>query len=89
MEQSEFLTSDEIEKMVSGNTAYGVFASQNIMFTVYLNPNGSVVGRFWNGVTSWIDRGQWRIADNMLYGKWQTLANGVEFGVRYRSVNNT
>jgi ketosteroid isomerase-like protein len=88
-ETGQWLTSEEIQQVVSGNTAYGVFATRNILFTVYLNPDGTVVGHFWDGVTSWVDRGHWRVADDMLYGKWEQLANGVEFGVRYNVVGNT
>jgi ketosteroid isomerase-like protein len=88
-ETENWLTSEEIRQVVSGNTAYGIFANQNIAFAVYLAPNGTVVGRFSDGVQTFLDRGCWRVADNMLYGKWKRLANGVEFGVRYDRVGNT
>ncbi|HEY1720457.1 MAG TPA: hypothetical protein VGG27_04370 [Magnetospirillaceae bacterium] len=87
------LTSDQIRKLVVGNTGTGPISGSHINLTIYVSPDGTALADLPTG----IDHGMWHLtADGQVCWKWDSYRAGQEYcqhvyqsGPDYRFVNST
>lgn len=80
------MTGDEIQETARGNTTIGVFAERPIRFEVYLTPDGEMIGRITDAEGDRIERGDWRVENDRLLGRWDNIRGGEWQAFEYRRV---
>ena len=82
------MTSAEIEALVTDNTTIGTFSDRPLSYIVFVEADGSTIGRISDGVSDRIELGSWQVRDNMLCGRWDNLKNGAENCFTYHRVGD-
>lgn len=80
------MSNEEILDIASGRTTIGTFSGRPISYTVFVSPDGQLIGLISDGASESLELGRWRVTNNTLCGQWNDLKNGEENCCSYHRV---